>query len=124
MLRGRSTPANAKVRPCSCPQRPKLARGAKGKLETIIVSIVAMHTRLPSWVINVGLGTLRPLPQFPRKPAFVCAAISVATGQKETHAPRQTGSLFDNLSAVASSVSGIVRPSALSGLEVDYQFEQ
>ena len=36
-------------------QRLKLARGAKGKLQTIIVLIVAMHTRLPS------LGQQRPI---------------------------------------------------------------
>jgi len=35
------------------------------------------------WVINVISSERRPLPQFPRKPTFACAAISVATGQEQ-----------------------------------------
>jgi hypothetical protein len=37
-------------------QRTKLARGAKDKLKIIIFWIVAMHTRLPSWVDAVEKG--------------------------------------------------------------------
>jgi hypothetical protein len=37
-------------------QRWKLARGAKDKLKIIIFWIVAMHTRLPSWVDAVEKG--------------------------------------------------------------------
>ena len=43
-----------------------------------------------AWVIFDVSSERRPLPQFPRKPTFACAAISVATGHEETHAPQES----------------------------------
>ncbi len=48
------------------------------------VSTAAMHTPLPERVIFDVSIARRPLPQFPRKPTFACAAISVAEGQQPT----------------------------------------
>ena len=44
------------------------------------------------WVIFDVSSERRPLQQFPRKPTFACAAISVATGQSFEIAPLFTGS--------------------------------
>ena len=62
-------------------QRLKLARGAEGKLQTIIVLIVAMHTRLPTWVIRVSLAMSAACPLFPRSLPNWCAAANVEKGQ-------------------------------------------
>ena len=47
---------------------------AKDKLKPIIIWIVAMHTRLPSWVINVISSRSAQLPLLPQNPTYRCVA--------------------------------------------------
>ena len=54
--------------------------GAKDKLKAVIIRIVAMHTRLPSWVNRVISGVTQALPLHPKKRTYPGPLIGFSLG--------------------------------------------
>src|ERR1035437_5352473 len=77
-----------------------------------------MHASLPSRVNRDILAMSALLPLYPRKPTFIVRDGMSQRCQQETHAPQQTASYSITSSAIASSVFGTARPSALAVLRL------
>jgi hypothetical protein len=75
-----------------------------------------------SFATKVERATSVTVSAMPRKRPHFAAQGNVAMGHERTHAPQQTASLFDSLSARPSSEGGAARPSALAVLTISSNF--